>query len=98
MALLIRPLFTKHQATLFSQHQAGTLCRAFSMATVLAGRKRNDKLDVPKDKNGIIIGKRKQSVYYPKVFLSCKDCQYMQIYRKEFQTKPTQSMSSGRGQ
>ena len=67
MALLIRPLFTQ-QATLFTQHQ-GTICRGFSMATVLAGRKRNEKLDVPKDKNGIIIGKRKQSVYYPKVIL-----------------------------
>ena len=66
MALLIRPLFTQYQTTLFIQHQA-TISRGFSMATVLAGRKRNDKLDVPKDKNGIIIGKRKQSVYYPKV-------------------------------
>jgi len=71
MALLIRPLFTQYQATLFTQHQA-TICRGFSMATVLAGRKRNDKLDVPKDKNGIIIGKRKQSVYYPKEGVSDK--------------------------
>merc|ERR1719361_1861422 len=71
MALLIRPLFTQYQTTLFTQHQA-TICRSFSFATVLAGRKKNDKLDVPKDKNGIIIGKRKQSVYYPKEGVSDK--------------------------
>ena len=94
MALLIRPLFT-HQASVFTFNQA-TICRNFSMATVLAGRKKNDKLDVPKDKNGIIIGKRKQAVYYPKVFFSSKHCQYIPIFRKEFQTKPTLSMSSGK--
>ena len=94
MALLIRPLFT-HQASVFTFNQAN-IGRNFSMATVLAGRKKNDKLDVPKDKNGIIIGKRKQAVYYPKVFFSSKDCQYILIFRKEFQTKPTLSMSSGK--
>ena len=98
MALLIRPLFT-HQASLFTQHQA-TICRGFSMATVLTSRKKHEKLDVPKDKSGIIIGKRKQAVYYPKVFAllantMTKSCL---LYRKEFQTKPTQSMSSGRDQ
>ena len=66
MALLIRPLFN-HQTLVFNQ---ATICRNFSMATVLAGRKKNDKLDVPKDKHGIIFGKRKQAVYYPKVPLS----------------------------
>jgi len=70
MALLIRPLFT-HQASLFTQHQA-TICRGFSMATVLAGRKRHEKLDVPKDKSGVIIGKRKASVYFPKEGVSDK--------------------------
>jgi len=70
MALLIRPLFT-HQASVLGFNQA-TICRNFSMATVLAGRKKNDKLDVPKDKNGIIIGKRKQAVYYPKEGVSDK--------------------------
>ena len=68
MALLIRPLFN-HQASVFTFNQA-ILCRNFSLATVLAGRKKNDKLDVPKDKTGIIFGKRKQAVYYPKVPLS----------------------------
>ena len=82
MALLIRPLFT-HQPNIFAQHQA-TMCRSFSLATVLAGRKKNDKLDIPKDKNGIIIGKRKQSVYYPKVFLSSEDRQCMLITGRSF--------------
>merc|ERR1719361_521239 len=71
MALLIRPLFTQYQTTLFTQHQA-TICRSFSFATVLAGRKKNEKLELPKDKTGIIIGKRKQAVYYPKEGVSDK--------------------------
>ena len=96
MALLIRPLFT-HQASLFTQHQA-TICRGFSMATVLAGRKRHEKLDVPKDKSGVIIGKRKASVYFPKVFALLAMIKSCLLCRKEFQTKPTQSMSSGRDQ
>ena len=70
MALLIRPLST-YQASLFTQ-QPAMISRGFSIATVLTGRKKHEKLDVPKDKNGIIIGKRKQSVYYPKVFAFCQ--------------------------
>ena len=58
MALFIRPLFTPQS----------TICRRFGIATTLAGRKKNEKLELPKDKTGIIIGKRKQAVYYPKVF------------------------------
>ena len=63
MALLVRPIFVQ---------QSSSLCRRFSMATMLAGRKKNEKLDVPKDKEGIIIGKRKPAVYYPKEGVSDK--------------------------
>jgi len=63
MALLIRPTFAQ---------QSSSLCRRFSMATMFAGRKKNEKLDVPKDKEGIIIGKRKPAVYYPKEGVSDK--------------------------
>ena len=63
MALLVRPIFAQ---------QSSSLCRRFSMATMLAGRKKNEKLDVPKDKEGIIIGKRKPAVYYPKEGVSDK--------------------------
>ena len=63
MALFIRPLFTPQS----------TICRRFGIATTHAGRKKNEKLELPKDKTGIIIGKRKQAVYYPKVFSFLKN-------------------------
>ena len=88
MALFIRPLFTPQS----------TICRRFGMATALAGRKKNEKLELPKDKTGIIIGKRKQAVYYPKVFLFSEERYCIRFFRKEFPTKPTQSMLNGIGQ
>ena len=78
MALFIRPLFTPQS----------NICRRFSMATALAGRKKNEKLELPKDKTGIIIGKRKQAVYYPKVFSFLKNGIVSKFSGRSFRQNP----------
>lgn len=51
---------------------AGGLSRALSLAVPRAGRRHQDKLEVPVDKTGIIIGKQRASVRYPKEGVSDK--------------------------
>jgi hypothetical protein len=50
----------------------GGLSRALSLSAPLAGRRRQDKLEVPVDKAGIVIGKRKASIVYPREGVSDK--------------------------